>query len=159
MVISSFANEKSCKGFFFKFGCIGFRLFWCILVFTYVYSRYALYLLLHILLVAALDIKMRDVPTVSSINSLLSQYCKSSHFFFANFYVVGGGGRQLFALPRLSHGQRPALSTCVALASCPSSGGNNGYMRQLVRVVRFSLLSAGLRVCGPAGLRACRPAG
>jgi hypothetical protein len=64
--------------------------------------------LLQILLVAALDIKTRDVPTVSSINSLLSQYCKTSHFF-ANFYVLGGGGRQLFALPRLSHGQRPAL--------------------------------------------------
>jgi hypothetical protein len=43
-------------------------------------------------LVAALDIKTRDVPTVSSINSLLSQYCKASHFFFANFYVPGGGG-------------------------------------------------------------------
>jgi hypothetical protein len=28
----------------------------------------------------------------------------------ANFYIPGrGGGRQLFALPRLSHGQRPAL--------------------------------------------------
>jgi hypothetical protein len=70
-------------------------------------------LLLQILFVAALDIKTRDVPTVSTINSLLSQYCKAMHFF-ANFYV-GGGGRQLFALPPLSHGQRPALilSVCV----------------------------------------------
>jgi hypothetical protein len=33
-------------------------------VFTYVYSRYALCLLLQILLVAALDIKTRDAPTV-----------------------------------------------------------------------------------------------
>jgi hypothetical protein len=66
--------------------------FWCVLVFTYVCSRYALCLLLQILLIAALDIKMRDGPTVSSINSLLSQYCKASHFFVvANFYVRGEG--------------------------------------------------------------------
>jgi hypothetical protein len=59
----------------------------------YVYSRYALCLLLQILLVATLDINTRDVPTVSSINSLLSQYCKASLFFFvANFYVPEGGG-------------------------------------------------------------------
>jgi hypothetical protein len=92
MVISSFANEKRRKGFFL-FGCIGFSLFRCVLVFTYVrvYSRYALCLFLQILLVAALDIKTRDVPSVSSIKSLLSQYLKASHFFFANFYVRGGG--------------------------------------------------------------------
>jgi hypothetical protein len=60
-------------------------------VFTYVYLRYALRLLLQILFVDALDIKMRDAHTVSSINSLLSQYCKTSHFF-ANFYVWGPGG-------------------------------------------------------------------
>jgi hypothetical protein len=77
---------------FLKFGCIGFSLLWCVLAFTYVYSRYAWCFLLQILLVAALDIKTRDVPTVSPINSLLSQYCKASHFFFANFYVLGGGG-------------------------------------------------------------------
>jgi hypothetical protein len=67
--------------------------------------------LLQILLVAALDIKTRDVPTVSSINSLLSQYCKASHFF-ANCYVPGGGGGgpPRFALPGFSHGERPALS-------------------------------------------------
>jgi hypothetical protein len=56
---------------------MGFSLFRRVLVFTYVYSRYALRLLLQILLVAALDIKTRDVPTVSSVNSLLSQYCKA----------------------------------------------------------------------------------
>jgi hypothetical protein len=81
-------------------------------VFTYVYSGYALCLLLQILLVAALDIKARDVPTVSSINSLLSQYCKTSlFFFFCKFlcFLGGGGRRQLFALPQLSHGERPAL--------------------------------------------------
>jgi hypothetical protein len=66
------------------------------LVFTYVYSRYALCLLLQILFVAALDIKTRDVPTVSSINLLLSQYCKASHFF-ANFYVLGVGAIVRFA--------------------------------------------------------------
>jgi hypothetical protein len=65
-------------------------------VFTYVYSRYALCLLLQILLVAALDIKTRDVPTVSSINSLLSRCCKASQFFVANFYV-GGGATVRFA--------------------------------------------------------------
>jgi hypothetical protein len=53
--------------------------------------------LLQILLVAALDIKTRDVPTVSSVNSLLSQYCKASHFFFANFYVWGGAPTVRFA--------------------------------------------------------------
>jgi hypothetical protein len=80
-------------------------------VFTYVYSRYALCLLLQILLVAALDIKTHDVPTVSSINSLLSQYCKASHFF-CKFLCIGGGGG-LFALPRLSHGPRPALAAAI----------------------------------------------
>jgi hypothetical protein len=55
---------------------------------SFVYSRYALCLLLQILFIAALDIKTRDAPTVSSINSLLSQYCKALHFF-ANFYVWG----------------------------------------------------------------------
>jgi hypothetical protein len=67
-------------------------------VFTYVYSRYALCLLLQILLVAALDIKTRDVPTVSSVNSLLSQYCKASHIF-ANFYVWGGGAQTVRFAP------------------------------------------------------------
>jgi hypothetical protein len=28
---------------------------------------------------------------------LLSQYCKASHFFFANFYVPGGGATVRFA--------------------------------------------------------------
>jgi hypothetical protein len=59
-------------------------------VFTYVYSRYALCLLLQILFLAALDIKTRDVPTVSSINSLLSQYCKAS-FFFKFLWIWGEG--------------------------------------------------------------------
>jgi hypothetical protein len=80
-------------------------------VFTYVYSRYALCLLLQILFVAALDIKMRDVLTVSSINSLLSQYCKASHFL--QIFMCWGEGRQLFALPRLSHGQRPAVTMSI----------------------------------------------
>jgi hypothetical protein len=35
-------------------------------------------------------------------------------------------------------------STCSGLASSPSSGRKNLYMRQLVRVVRLSRLSAGL---------------
>jgi hypothetical protein len=50
--------------------------------------------LLQILFVAALDIKTRDEPTVSSINSLLSQYCKASKFCFANILCAGveGGG-------------------------------------------------------------------
>jgi hypothetical protein len=47
--------------------------------------------LLQILLVAALDIKTRDVPTVSSINSLLSQYLKNSQFFLQIFMYVWGG--------------------------------------------------------------------
>jgi hypothetical protein len=42
---------------------------------------YALCLFLQILFVAALDIKTRDVHTVTSINSLLSQY-----------FMYGGGG-------------------------------------------------------------------
>jgi hypothetical protein len=35
-------------------------------------------------------------------------------------------------------------STCIACISSPSSGGNNVYMWQLVRVVLLSWLSAGL---------------
>src|SRR5215510_9901230 len=58
----------------------------------YVYSRYSLCLLLQILFVAKLDIKTHDVPTVSSINSLLSQYCKASLFFLQMFMYRGGGG-------------------------------------------------------------------
>jgi hypothetical protein len=85
-------QTKRVAKIFFKFCCIGFSLFWCVLVFTYVYSRYALCLLLQILLVAVLDVKTRDVLTVSSINSFLSQNCKATHIFFANFYVWGGGG-------------------------------------------------------------------
>jgi hypothetical protein len=49
------------------------------------------------LFIAALDIKTRDESTVSSINSLLSQYCKALHFFFANFYVWGGAPTVRFA--------------------------------------------------------------
>jgi hypothetical protein len=41
-------------------------------------------------LVAALDIKTRVVPTVSSINS--SQYCKASHFLLLQILICGGGG-------------------------------------------------------------------
>jgi hypothetical protein len=59
-------------------------------VFAYVYSGYALCLLLQILFVAALDIKTCDVPNISSINSLLSQYCNASHFF--GKFLCGGGG-------------------------------------------------------------------
>jgi hypothetical protein len=61
-------------------------------VFTYVYSRYALCLLLQTLIVAALDIKTRDVPTVGSINSLLLHNANLHNSFFANFYVLVGGG-------------------------------------------------------------------
>jgi hypothetical protein len=64
-----------------------------------IYSRYALCLLLQILLVAALDIKTRDVPTVSSINSLLSQYCKTSHFFLQIFMYGGWGGANCLLCP------------------------------------------------------------
>jgi hypothetical protein len=89
--------------------------------------------LLQILLVAALDIKTRDVPTVSSINSLLSQYCIASHFCFANLYVPDLGGRQLFALPRLSHGQRPALFTTT------DDDGYRKYWNELVKRERQAL--------------------
>jgi hypothetical protein len=86
MVISSFVNEKSRKVFFFKLVVLALAYSD---VFSYVCSLYALCLLLQILFVAALEIKRHDVPSVSSINSLLSQYGKASHFFFANFYVWG----------------------------------------------------------------------
>jgi hypothetical protein len=59
-------------------------------VFTYVYSRYALCLLLQILLAAALDIKTRDERTDSAKNLSAVTYCKASHFF-ANFYLPGVG--------------------------------------------------------------------
>jgi hypothetical protein len=58
--------------------------FW---VFTYVHSRYALCLLLLILFVDALDTKTRDISSVSSVNSLQSQYCKALHFL-----CIGEGG-------------------------------------------------------------------
>jgi hypothetical protein len=95
VVISSLANEKSRKGFFFNLVVLALAysdVFWCL----HVYLRYTLCLLLQILFVAALDINTRDVPTVSSINSLLSQYCKASQFFFTNFYVWGWGGAPNF---------------------------------------------------------------
>jgi hypothetical protein len=63
--------------------------FWCLHMHTY--SRYTLCLFLQILFVASLDINTRDVPTISSINSLLSQYCKASHFFL-QIFMYGGGG-------------------------------------------------------------------
>jgi hypothetical protein len=105
-----------------------------VLAFTYVYkySRYALCLLLQILLDAALEIKTRDVPTVSSINSLLSQYCIASHFCFANFYVRGGGGRPMFALPRLSHGQKTALLVYNLLQDTPYLELTTLWMRILM---------------------------
>jgi hypothetical protein len=40
---------------------------------------------------------------------------------------------------------RHYTSTCFGHASSPSSGGNSVYMRRLVRVVRFSSLSAGVQ--------------
>jgi hypothetical protein len=82
-------------------------------VFTYVYSRYALCLLLQILFVAALDIKTSDVPTVSSVNSLLSQYCKASQFFFANFYV-GVGGANCSLCPGCPMGKARPCSDIIA---------------------------------------------
>jgi hypothetical protein len=86
MVISSFANEKSRKGFFVNLVVLALAysdVFWCL----HMYVHVMLYVfLLQILFVVTLDIKTRDTPTVSSVNSLLSQYCKTLHFF-ANFYV------------------------------------------------------------------------
>jgi hypothetical protein len=73
-------------------------------VFTYVYLRYASCLLLQILFVAALDIKTRDVPTVSSVNSLLSQYCKATVRFAAVVpWAKAGPGRheRITAIPHL----------------------------------------------------------
>jgi hypothetical protein len=49
------------------------------------------------IVVAALDIKTRDVPTVSSINSLLSQYCKALHFFWQIFMYRRGAPTVRFA--------------------------------------------------------------
>jgi hypothetical protein len=113
---------------FFKIGCIGFSLFWCVLAFTYVHSRYALCLLLQILLVAALDINTRDIPTVSPINSLLSQYCKASHYFFQIFMSGGGGatGRFVPVCPwenwgKANSGRPPPLPICKNNATLGNS--------------------------------------
>jgi hypothetical protein len=46
----------------------------------------------------------------------------------------------LFIFSLCSHN----TSTCFRLAICPSSGGYNVYMQQLVHVIGFSGLSAGL---------------
>jgi hypothetical protein len=90
MVISSFANEKSRKGFFLKFGFIGLAysdVFWC-LCFMFIAANIVCCRLIH---------QDAQVPTVSSINSLLSQYCKASHYCFGNFYVGGGAPTVRFA--------------------------------------------------------------
>jgi hypothetical protein len=100
MVISSLQTKRVAKNLFKNLVVLDLAysdVFWC----------YDLCLLLKILFVAALDIKTRDVPTVSSINSLLSQYCKASHIF-ANFYVLGGGGAPTVRFAPVFHGQRPA---------------------------------------------------
>jgi hypothetical protein len=115
-------TKRVAKEFFLKFGCIGFSLFWCVLVFTYVYLRSALCLLLQILLFAGLDIKLRDGPTVSWISSMLSQYCKASHYF-ANFYVLGGAPTICFApvVPWAKagavweHGNYNTFSLCITI--------------------------------------------
>jgi hypothetical protein len=108
------------------------------------YSRYALCLLLQMLFVAALDIKTPDVPTVSSINSLLSQYGKASHVC-ANFYV-GRGGSQLFALPRLSHGQRPALELVLALRrTLRLSGMEHPFCASITLLHSYSMEQSFLR--------------
>jgi hypothetical protein len=81
-------------------------------VYICIFTLRFMFIAANIIYIAALDHKTRDVPTASSINSLLSQYCKASQFFVvSNFNVLGGG--QLFALPRLSHGQRPALALLI----------------------------------------------
>jgi hypothetical protein len=111
--------------------------FWCL----HMYIHIMLCLLLQILLVAALDIKTRDVPTVSSINLLLSEYCKASNFF-CNFLCTGegGGGRQLFALTRLSQGQRPALCITLTLNQinftlhCGNKSSNSVYSRLALKL-------------------------
>jgi hypothetical protein len=95
MVNSSFANEKSLKGFFLIW------LYWLqpILMYFGVYiCKFTLcfMFMLQILFVAALDIKTRDAPTVGSINSLLSQYCKVSNIF-CKFLCTGGAPTVRFA--------------------------------------------------------------
>jgi hypothetical protein len=89
MAISTFANEKSPKDFFnlVALALAYSDVFWCLHIEYYVYSRYALCLLLQILLVAALDIKTRDVPTVSSAVTILQSFA-----FFCKFLCTGGGG-------------------------------------------------------------------
>jgi hypothetical protein len=61
-------------------------------VFTYVYSRYALSLLLQILSNAVLDIKTRDVPTVSKNKLVAVTILQSFTFFFLPIFMWGGGG-------------------------------------------------------------------
>jgi hypothetical protein len=80
-------------------------------VFTYVYPRYALCLLLQILLVTALDIKTRDVPSVNPVNSLLSQYCKASHLL--QIFMSGGAPTVRFdpAVPWVKAGLGKDLPT------------------------------------------------
>jgi hypothetical protein len=89
-------TKRFAKDFFFNL---------VVLVLAYSDVFWRLHMYIHVMLT-------RDVPTVSSVNSLVSQHCKASHFFLKIFMYWGGGGRKLFALPRLSHGQRPAL--CVS---------------------------------------------
>jgi hypothetical protein len=120
-VISSFANEKSRKGFFLNLVVLALDytdVLWCL----HMYIHVMLCLLLQILFVADLDIKTRDAPTVSSINSSLSQYYKASHIFLQIFMYGGGGGRPQFVLTRLSPGQRPALGPRLGLDAVEKGG-------------------------------------
>jgi hypothetical protein len=138
MAISSFANEKVAKDFL-KFGFIGFSLFWCVLAFTYVYSRYALCLLLQMLFVSALDIKTRDAPTVSLIISLLSQYCKAS-LLFANFYVRGGANYSLCPGCPMEKRPGPACTQRNTKSHCTSNAPSTGTLTKLQNNVMIYLL-------------------
>jgi hypothetical protein len=88
----------------------------------------------------------KHASTRSQINMHWGSFCMN----VCNFYVLltvhldicvsWNQIDALFIFSLFSH----YTSTCFGLASFPSSGGNNVYMQQLVRVVHFSWLSAGL---------------
>jgi hypothetical protein len=78
-----FKTKRVVNDFFFNLAVSALAysdVFWCLHM--YIYIMLFVYCCKYCWF-AILDIKTRDVPTVSSINSLLSQYCKALHCFGA----------------------------------------------------------------------------
>jgi hypothetical protein len=117
MVISLFANEKVAKDSFnLVLLAIAYSdVFLCL----HMYIDVMLCLLLQILFTAALCINTSDITSVSSVNSLQSQYAKLRIFWKG--FMYGGGAPNVHFAPAVSL-QRPAL----LIAKCAVSQRHTG---------------------------------